>query len=339
LLSSNTRSTLNQQKNNINPISKPLIKKVFIPKSNQRIIPPPKVRQTQANGKLKGNSSNTFVNLDETKIYATEISSSNLFPKIISESELFQFKPTISSSIHTKQEFPNHSPNLVLLSTSQPTSMLPLQLSSTLTSPPPMPPPPPPPPPLFFTSTSTQIPSSKSISSSLSIISNFEMNKFKAEIPKPPTSQLFSSELFKNELSKVKNFRKLEKTFKEEKINSSNYTSNKSFDLNEIKNFKFKNSANQEKKELRRSLISQNTNPWDSLMNEIRSNEAVNKLKKVTSSEKKSKHMKFNSDFFESDSNLVRDLNQILNERSQFFKEDDDENNSSDDDSWNCNKS
>jgi hypothetical protein len=131
----------------------------------------------------------------------------------------------------------------------------------------------------------------------------------------------------------------LEKTFKEEKINSSNYTSNKSFDLNEIKNFKFKNSANQEKKELRRSLISQNTNPWDSLMNEIRSNEAVNKLKKVTSSEKKSKHMKFNSDFFESDSNLVRDLNQILNERSQFFKEDDDENNSSDDDSWNCNKS
>ena len=73
-------------------------------------------------------------------------------------------------------------------------------------------------------------------------------------------------------------------------------------------------------------------------MNEIRSNEAVSKLKKVNNSEKKSKHMKFNLDCFDNDSNLVRDLNQILNERSQFFKEDEDENDSTDDDSWNWNK-
>jgi len=73
-------------------------------------------------------------------------------------------------------------------------------------------------------------------------------------------------------------------------------------------------------------------------MNEIRANEAVSNLKKVSNSEKKSKQMKFNLDCFENDSNLVRDLNQILNERSQFFKEDEDENDSTDDDSWNWNK-
>ncbi len=125
-----------------------------------------------------------------------------------------------------------------------------------------------------------------------------------------------------------------EKQVIEEKKNSSN----KSFDINEIKNFKFKNSGNKEIKEQRRPLILQNKNPWDSLMNEIRSNEAVSNLKKVSNSEKKSKQMKFNLDCFENDSNLVRDLNQILNERSQFFKEDEDENDSTDDDSWNWNK-
>lgn len=74
------------------------------------------------------------------------------------------------------------------------------------------------------------------------------------------------------------------------------------------------------------------------LMNEIRSNAGGSKLKKVTSSDKKSKHMKFNSDATSENnsggSDLFRDLNHILNQRNQYFKKDD-EDDSSDDESWN----
>ena len=251
----------------------------------------------------------------------------------MSESDLFQLKPILSSSLNSKQEFPDDFHSFNVLYTNQLNKQTKSSISQPLlplpsTPPPPsqLPPPPPPPPPLslFLSSSNAQLSSKKS--PPLSNFLNPDLEKFKPDIS--------SSEIFKNELGKAKNVLTSEKQIIEEKKNSSI----KSFDINEIKNFKFKNLENKEIKEQRRPLILQSKNPWDSLMNEIRSNEAVSKLKKVSNSEKKSKHMKFNLDCFDNDSNLVRDLNQILNERSQFFKEDEDENDSTDDDSWNWNK-
>jgi len=101
-------------------VSKPLIKKAFTPKNKQRIIPPPKMKQSQINGKLKiKKSASTLVNLEESKIDENEITSSNLFPKVMSESDLFQFKPILSSSLHSKQEFPDDFQSFNVLSTNQ----------------------------------------------------------------------------------------------------------------------------------------------------------------------------------------------------------------------------
>ncbi len=109
------------------------------------------------------------------------------------------------------------------------------------------------------------------------------------------------------------------------------------FDINEIKTFKFRKSPRQRVPKENTSKKSE-SNSWDSLMNEIRSESAKGKLRKVDRcDDKKSKHRKYNDSIDDANENLgsklVRDLNLILSQRNKFFTEDD----SSDDDSesWN----
>ena len=132
-------------------------------------------------------------------------------------------------------------------------------------------------------------------------------------------------------------------------INSSNSNkrpSNQSqqkieFDINEIKTFKFKNtnrsasSSSSSSKNGKKTTSSQLSNEpiansWDSLMNEIRSNAVNSRLRKVnddaaSGSESHaaigSKQRKYSDSL---GSNLLRDLNFILNQRSKFFRQDDD---------------
>lgn len=106
------------------------------------------------------------------------------------------------------------------------------------------------------------------------------------------------------------------------------------FDLNEIKTFKFKTKSKSPLGNVKRH---QQVNPWDSLMNEIRTN-PCEKLKKVDG-KSGGKHRKLSADNlelanFQGSSQLIRDLNLILNQRSQFFNDHDDENDSSDE--WDC---
>lgn len=106
------------------------------------------------------------------------------------------------------------------------------------------------------------------------------------------------------------------------------------FDLNEIKTFKFKTKSKSPLGNVKRHQAK--ANPWDSLMNEIRTN-PCEKLKKVDG-KSGSKHRKLSADNLDlanfQGSQLIRDLNLILNQRSQFFNDHDDENDSSDE--WDC---
>jgi len=102
------------------------------------------------------------------------------------------------------------------------------------------------------------------------------------------------------------------------------------FDLNEIKTFKFKKNL---KRGQNGKLVCKNIgndNPWDCLMNEIRTN-PCGKLKKVG-------HLKFSADHLDyanfQSSQLIRDLNLILNQRSRFFNDNEEDDDSSDE--WDC---
>ncbi len=109
------------------------------------------------------------------------------------------------------------------------------------------------------------------------------------------------------------------------------------FDINEIKTFKF--NTNKQRKEIVAKRENKPTNTWENLMDEIRMNPSE-KLRKVTETDKQSRINKHkaleNYNNMDSDSRLLRDLNQILNQRSKFFNEDDDddENGSSSSEAW-----
>ena len=113
-----------------------------------------------------------------------------------------------------------------------------------------------------------------------------------------------------------------------EKISSNSIIE---FDLNEIKTFKFKKLNKTVNK---RQNNKKSENPWDSLMDEIRTN-PCGKLKSI---EKSSKHRKLSADNLSlanfQGSQLIRDLNLILSQRSQFFNDNDEENESEDE--WDC---
>lgn len=284
-----------------NQLHKQTIKKQYVPKSKQRIIPPPpKPRPTNHIEHSVKNAISFEIKLDDlNQTDLNEEVESNLIDKKMSESDILSFNPSISSSINIE----NNEQNF-------------------------MPPVPPPLPPLFMVSSIIkQLPISD-----LPSIPSLPLNSIQQQ-SNIPIQLPFNSEMFKNELKNFKNPHKSNNKIK------SVEKKTKSFDINEIKNFKFKNSALEKKEQREPLFISQNVNPWDSLMSEIRSNAGGTKLKKVIDSDDKSnsKHMKFNTENdYNGDSNLVRDLNQILSQRSQFFKEDDDEDcDSTDDESWN----
>jgi hypothetical protein len=167
--------------------------------------------------------------------------------------------------------------------------------------------------------------------------SSQEQTQFLSALPPPlptPPPILFSLEKFKAELQKAKTVQKpLATQTPNENTYSGSKSSNKSFDFNEIKTFKFKKL---ERKESRLPLVA-SQNPREMLMDEIRSNAGGNKLKKVSSSDKKSKLMKFNTDNYKNNSggsDLFRDLNNILSQRSQYFKKDEEDESSDDEGSW-----
>lgn len=306
------------------------IKKPYVPKSKQRILPPPpKPRQSKAS--ITFDVKLNDLNDDDTKLdEEDEIKSSNLNTQQhqdhqvkLFESEIFNFKPSISSSVNL-----NHESTMPL--PPPPPPLPPFMTSSTMSSTLPLPNiPSPPPPPPFITDSTTLPPPPPPPPPFLGLSDELSINKPPKQSSQP-VPLLFSSDSFKNELKLAKTTPKSasSKTKNQLKPIDNSAAHNRSFDINEIKTFKFKSNSRVNVKE-RPSLGSQNMNPWDSLMNEIRSN-GGNKLKKVsdTPTSKSSKHMKFNND-----DNLVRDLNQILSQRSQFFKDDDD-NESSDDESW-----
>ena len=109
------------------------------------------------------------------------------------------------------------------------------------------------------------------------------------------------------------------------------------FDINEIKTFKFKKCSERKSSNVKRHQREIKQNPWDSLMNEIRAN-PCDKLKKVDSDDKSSKQRKFSPDHIDYEniqgSQLIRDLNLILSQRSHFFNDHEDDNDSSDE--WDC---
>jgi hypothetical protein len=106
------------------------------------------------------------------------------------------------------------------------------------------------------------------------------------------------------------------------------------FDLNEIKTFKFKKSTSRGgKRQQQANKQTPADNPWDCLMDEIRTNPCGH-LKKV---ESRGRHRKFAASGLDygnfQGSQLIRDLNLILSQRSQFFNDDEDEDSSDD---WDC---
>jgi hypothetical protein len=102
------------------------------------------------------------------------------------------------------------------------------------------------------------------------------------------------------------------------------------FDLNEIKNFKFKASKSNSKLKdhvngSNQNLKRQHINPWDNLMNEIKKN-PCSKLKKVEKLNSNNKQRIYsvsteNFNFGNDSSNLLRDLNLILSQRKIFFND------------------
>lgn len=182
---------------------------------------------------------------------------------------------------------------------------------SLFSPPPPLPvlqsliPPPPPPPPIFQQKTTSAPP------------------------PAPPPS-LSTSEI------------KLKPTNKENQPNNLIKSTMIEFDLNEIKNFKFKKSAS---KRSERDLPKPKAqfNSWENLMNDIKSNARRN-LRNVNRDSPESsnnKKTKLNSDHH---SKLEWDLNSILSERSKYFISNDDDNDEEDenddwsDSTWSTNK-
>lgn len=120
--------------------------------------------------------------------------------------------------------------------------------------------------------------------------------------------------------------------------------SNIEFDLNEIKNFKFKKSKSRAQISEPKAQTNQ-FNSWESLMNEIRTNAGRNLRNVNTNSDenlaindsKENKRFEFDLPPMSSvGSKLEWDLNLILSQRSKFFNEDDDDDDSSSESSWNA---
>lgn len=190
-----------------------------------------------------------------------------------------------------------------------------------------LPPPPPPPPIDFILNNSSQMPlaspfmpppskENEQISSTLlSNISNAPVPP-----PPPPPFELLSSSFNLPTHPKPEKNPDLNSTKIEPKENA-----NIEFDINEIKNFKFKKSTKSPPKK-EKTTINQ-FNSWETLMNEIRNNGA-RKLKNITN-ETRNRKTKCDLDIPHK-SKLEMDLTSILSERSKFFNLDEEEGSDSD---------
>lgn len=178
-------------------------------------------------------------------------------------------------------------------------------------------PPPPPAPPL----STLQI--DKKVDIELNIISTKPIEiPIPPPPPPPPAPPLPIIDLIKKD-----NFELKQKKIEQNSKISKESTNVKSFDINEIKNFKFNKSKKPRSPPKDRKP---QENSWNSLMDEIKSANASSKLRKVSLERKKSKSKVNNDDL--SESKLIRDLNLIIAERSKFFNENDEDDSSSD--SW-----
>jgi hypothetical protein len=180
-------------------------------------------------------------------------------------------------------------------------------------------PPPPPPPPLvgsLFT-TSSLVPSASTL-------------------PPPPPPPPIPVDYLNSSQSIPKSIKSSIEVSNKTVVRNENKNKSREFDINEIKNFRF--NTNKPRREISKRE-NKPTNTWENLMDEIRMNPSE-KLRKVTETDKqsridKNKALQHSNDM-DSDSRLLRDLNQILNQRSKFFNEDDDddENGSSSSEAW-----
>ena len=120
---------------------------------------------------------------------------------------------------------------------------------------------------------------------------------------------------------------------KEPRAKPAKSSSSVEFDLNEIKTFKFKKGSKRSQAKAGGKGSGGSSNPWDCLMDEIRTN-PCGKLKKVVAAG----HRKFSADNLDyanfQGSQLIRDLNLILSQRSRFFNDHDEDDDSSDE--WDC---
>jgi hypothetical protein len=210
--------------------------------------------------------------------------------------------------------------------------------SSSAFSPPLPPPPPPPPPPLpsnLFNNGNLQAGPPPPPPPPPPFPMDLLSSKVPLAPPPPPPLPILASLLIPLE-NKTLNHQE-----KKEPSPNNNKQSSKAieFDINEIKTFKFRKSPRQRvpKENTSKKLES---NSWDSLMNEIRSESAKGKLRKVDRcDDKKFKHRKYNDSIDDTNENLgsklVRDLNLILSQRNKFFTEDDSSENDSSSESWN----
>ncbi|RNA29448.1 hypothetical protein BpHYR1_004927 [Brachionus plicatilis] len=154
----------------------------------------------------------------------------------------------------------------------------------------PLPPPPPPPPLDLLSSNSTK--------------------------PSPPQAPLLISSKSEKHAKLKENSKHNERPKENTKIE---------FDINEIKNFKFKKSAKSPPK--KEKITINQFNSWDTLMNEIRTN-GGRRLKNITN-EASDRKTKCDLDL-PLKTKLELDLTSILSERSKFFNLDDEEGSESD---------
>lgn len=216
----------------------------------------------------------------------------------------------------------SESPNSQVMSNLplEPTPPL-LDTSSNISINPPPAPPPPPPPLIGLEKTSTlPTPPSLPINAPLPPppppLDLFANNTFKPAPPPPPLLlPLISEKVVKP---------------KENSKSSENRKENVQieFDINEIKNFKFKKSSKSPPK--KENSSTNQFNSWETLMNEIKNN-GGRKLKNITN-ETSNRKTKCDLDLPHK-SKLELDLTSILSERSKFFNLDDEECSDSDS-SW-----
>jgi hypothetical protein len=119
----------------------------------------------------------------------------------------------------------------------------------------------------------------------------------------------------------------------------------KEFDINEIKTFKFKKRSNSKISVNDTAPKPKNTNSWSCLMDEIKTGTKlrnVNNSKTQDDGDLNTNRKKLNSSNYGKSSKLEFDLNLILSQRSKFFNRNDDEDDDEDDDgsfsdsSWNA---